>query len=289
VQATIDNMGQYSVSNLVNFAWFRTQGLADALEAAGIDPEQVTGLVPVTLNGTFGEREVASYAAPMVTVEDDAFGVEWAFYAPADLVTIEWISGSGRSFATWGRFEREAVLTVSSDHLSVYICSALAIAIGSGAAVHIMWTDDDETEAVRIAADLGASWQPDWIRAIARWVAKTEHDDDGLRDLRTALLARAPSLADSRTPGEDMETLEDVRAERAATWDAWVIAESAAALADGRVAAAHAAGDWDRLEDDGSWRVDYDSPAIHQRLVRALGQISLVPPADCFARSGREQ
>ena len=153
MRATIDNMGQYSVSNLVNFAWFRTQGLADAIEAAGLDPEQVAGLVPVTLNGTFGEREVESSTAPMVTVEDDAFGVEWAFYAPADLVTIEWISGSGRSFATWGRFEREAVLTVSSDHLSIYILSALDIAIKSHASIHIMWTDDDETEAVRVALE----------------------------------------------------------------------------------------------------------------------------------------
>ena len=189
MRATIDNMGQYSVSNLVNFAWFRTQGLADALEAAGIDPEQVTGLVPVTLNGTFGEREVESSTAPVVTVEDEVFKAEWAFYAPADLVTIEWISGSGRSFATWGMFGREAALTVSSDHLSIYILSALDIAIKSHASIHIMWTDDDETEAVRVAADLDASWQPDWIRAVARWIVGTEHDDDGLRDLRAALLA----------------------------------------------------------------------------------------------------
>jgi len=81
--------------------------------------------------------------------------------------------------------------------------------------------------------------------------------------------------------------LAEIYADREATWDAWVAAEAAAALADGRVAAAHAAGDWDRLEHDGTWRVDYDSPEIHARLVRAIGQIPTAPPADCFRPPGR--
>jgi len=81
-----------------------------------------------------------------------------------------------------------------------------------------------------------------------------------------------------------METLENIRNIRAATWDAWVAAETAAALADGRVAAALAAGDWDRLESDGTWRVDYDSPEIHQSLVRAIGQIPPTPPAEVLRR-----
>jgi len=81
-----------------------------------------------------------------------------------------------------------------------------------------------------------------------------------------------------------METLENIRNIRAATWDAWVAEEQAAALEDGRVAAALKAGDWNRLERDGSWRVDYDSPEIHQRLVAAIGQIPPTPPAEVLRR-----